>query len=142
MKTQDFNDLKGRIKGAAEQWMHAKVDELLPDRAAARTFIKNAISNVMERLDEQLNKYFDYLFMLVADKSKTIDSDVMIDFFAQLLDEMEISRYDVGLVGMTVGGGEICIELPRNLLFDMLVGNMGKIRIVKDDIIELKNFLN
>lgn len=141
MKMQDFNALKGRMKTAAEQWMHAKIDELLPNKSAVRVLAKNGLSNVLDRFDSQLNYYLDCLFLLVADKNKTIDSDAMVDLFADLLDEMEVTRYDAGIVGLTIGGGEICIELPKNILFDMLVGNMGKIRFNKDDIKELKNFL-
>ena len=41
---------------------------------------------------------------------------------------------------MTIGKGEVAIEMPKNIFFDMLVG-CSKIRFTSNDINEFKNLL-
>ena len=42
---------------------------------------------------------------------------------------------------MTIGKGEVAIEMPKNIFFDMLVG-CSKIRFTSNDINEFKNLFN
>lgn len=140
MKLQDVNLLKGKVKTALYDWGSKKVDELFPNKAHTRHFLKNGFRNLLAKEDARLNGWIDNLYLFVADERGEIDSDVMIDSFAGIFDEMKRKRYDLGLVEAVVGGGEVVIELPSNVLMDLFCGDAGKITFTKEDLLELKDF--
>lgn len=141
MKIDDVNQFKGELKTAMQSWAESKVDELFSSRPQARVFMKNAINNVMNRFDDKLNKYIDMMFLFVADKDGVVDSDVMVDTVANLFKEMDERHYAMGMVDVTVGKGQLLIELPHNLFLEMLVGDLGRVKFTTEDIREFKNLL-
>lgn len=140
MKIDDINRFKGDIKSAFQSWGEAKINELFPNSAMGRTFAKNGLNNILNKFDSKLNDGIESLFMFVA-KDGVVDTDTMVDGMAQLFKEIKPSEYNISGFHITVGNGELAVELPKNILFDMLVG-VGKIRFTSDDIVEFKNLLN
>lgn len=65
------------------------------------------------------------------------DTDVA-EKFVDMFKEMDIQEYKIGMIPITVGKGEIVAELPHNPLLDMVVGNLGKVKITSADFLELK----
>lgn len=141
MKTTDVNQFKGEMKVALQTWAESKVDELFASKPSARVFMKNGINNLMGRFDDKINRYIDTFFLFAADQSGTIDSDVMIDTIANLFKEMDERRYPMGMVDVTVGRGELTVELPHNLFLEMLVGDLGRVKFTTEDIKDFKNYL-
>ena len=142
MKKEDLNLFKGEIKDAIQQWGDGKIDALFPQKAATKSFFKNALNNLLSKEDLKINRWLDAAFLFIADKNGTIDSDVMIDTVNSLFKEMDVKEYDFGMVHVVIGKGEAIIGFPRNILFDMLVGNLGSVKFTSEDIGELKDFLN
>lgn len=140
MRIEDVNKFKGEIKSAFQTWGESKIDELFPNSAMGRTFAKNGLNNAMNKFDASLNNGIESLFMFVS-KDGVVDTDTMIDGLSQLLKEMKSSDYQLGGFRLSIGGGEIGIEMPKNILLDMLVG-VGKLRFTTEDINEFKNILN
>lgn len=140
MRIEDVNRFKGELKTAFQSWGEAKIDELFPNSAMGRTFAKNGLNNAMNRYDVKLNEGIENLFMFVS-KDGVVDTDTMIDGMAQMFKEMKPSEYDMGGFHLSVGNGELAIDLPRNIFLDMLVG-CNKLRFTSEDILEFKNLLN
>lgn len=140
MRIEDVNKFKGEIKSAFQTWGESKIDELFPNSAMGRTFAKNGLNNAMNKFDASLNNGIESLFMFVS-KDGVVDTDTMIDGLSQLLKEMKSSDYQLGGFRLSIGSGEIGIEMPKNILLDMLVG-VGKLRFTTEDINEFKNILN
>ena len=140
MRIEDVNKFKGEIKSAFQTWGESKIDELFPNSAMGRTFAKNGLNNAMNKFDASLNNGIESLFMFVS-KDGIVDTDTMIDGLSQLLKEMKSSDYQLGGFRLSIGSGEIGIEMPKNILLDMLVG-VGKLRFTTEDINEFKNILN
>lgn len=140
MRIEDVNRFKGEIKTAFQSWGESKIDELFPNSAMGRTFAKNGLNNAMNRYDSKLNEGIENLFMFVS-KDGVVDTDTMIDGMAQLFKEMKPSEYDMGGFHLSIGNGELAVDLPKNIFLDMLVG-CGKLRFTSEDIIEFKNLLN
>lgn len=141
MKITDVNQFKGELKTSMQSWAESKVDELFANKPSAKVFMKNGINNMMNRWDARINSYIDMMFMFVADKDGVVDSDLMIDTIANLFKEMEERKYPMGMVDITVGKGQLLIELPHNLFLEMLVGDLGKVTFTTEDIKEFKNLL-
>lgn len=140
MRIEDANAFKGKVKTAMQKWGEAKINELFSGSATMRMFAKNGLNNAMSRYDAKMDEGIENLFMFVS-KDGVVDSDVMVDGLAKLLQEMQPGEYRYGGVGLIVGGGEIALELPRNIFLDMLVG-AGRLRFTSDDVLELKNLFN
>lgn len=140
MRIEDVNRFKGELKTAFQAWGEAKIEELFPNSAMARTFAKNGLNNAMNRYDLKLNQGIENLFMFVS-QDGVVDTDTMIDGVAQMFKEMKPSEYDMGGFHLSVGNGELAVDLPRNIFLDMLVGT-SRLRFTSGDIIEFKSLLN
>lgn len=139
MKATDINQFKGELKTAIQSWGNSKIDELFKN-SISRTFAKNGLNNMLNRYDASMNKGIDMLWMFIADENGVVDSDVMVDNVIAMLKEMDLKEYNIMGLNMTVGKGEVAIEMPKNIFFDMLVG-CSKIRFTSNDINEFKNLL-
>lgn len=139
MKATDINQFKGELKTAIQSWGNSKIDELFKN-SISRTFAKNGLNNMLNRYDASMNKGIDMLWMFIADENGVVDSDVLVDNVIAMLKEMDLKEYNIMGLNMTVGKGEVAIEMPKNIFFDMLVG-CSKIRFTSNDINEFKNLL-
>ena len=139
MKATDINQFKGELKTAIQSWGNSKIDELFKN-SISRTFAKNGLNNMLNRYDASMNKGIDMLWMFIADENGVVDSDVMVDNVIAMLKEMDLKEYNIMGLNMTIGKGEVAIEMPKNIFFDMLVG-CSKIRFTSNDINEFKNLL-
>lgn len=143
MKTTDLNELKGRIKTTAQNWANGKIDILLPgDKAGARSFLKNAVNNILARYDEDLNRYLDTFFLFVANEVGEVDSDVVIDHLAAMFAEMDVIETNIAGFRITAGKGRAEVLFPPNPLLKLIAGNVGGFALNADDIRELKSFIN
>lgn len=140
MRIEDVNRFKGELKTAFQAWGESKIDELFPNSAMGRTFAKNGLNNAMNRYDSKLNEGIETIFMFVS-KDGAVDTDTMIDSVAQMFKEMKPSEYDMGGFHLSIGNGELAVDLPRNVFLDMLVGT-SRLRFTSEDILEFKNLLN
>ncbi len=141
MKIEDINKFKGIMKSALQDWGEAKIDEMLPNKAAPKAFLKNGLNNLMVRQDENLNKWIDNLFLFVSDENGIIDSDTMIDTLAGIFKEMPKKEYSFGSFDIAAGSGEVIVSFPHNFLIDMLVGDTGSVKLTTEDILDLKNMI-
>ena len=142
MKVSDVNAFKGQFKDAALSWAGSLVDQMLPNKVAARTLVKNAIGNMMARLDGKINQMVDTAFIMFGDANGEVDTDSTIDLLCDMLKEMPQKEYSFGFIGAKVGRGDILIEFPHNIFSDLLVGDLGGVKFSTDDIKELKNYLS
>ena len=139
MKTTDINAFKGRVKANIQKWAEAQIDQMIPDKVAARAMLKNAASNVIARFDRKIDQGVDAAFLMFGDSEGTIDSDALVDRLCEMLQEMPPTDYALGPIGATVGKGEIVIQFPHNVFSDLIVGNLGGAKISSADIKQIKN---
>lgn len=142
MKTSDVNAFKGQLKDAMVEWTSSMIDQMLPNKVAARTLFKNAVGNVMCRLDNKVNSLVDTAFLMFGDSNGVIDTDTTIDLLCGMLEEMKLTEYPLGFAGITVGQGEIRLQFPHNIFSDLIVGDVGGVKITTADIKQLKNYLS
>ena len=142
MKTSDINAFKGKAKDAMLAWAGEQIDQLLPNKVAARTMLKNAAANLVERFDHKINQGVDAAFLMLGDAQGNIDSDTVVDFVCDMLKEMTPTDYAVGAIGVRVGKGEILAQFPRSVFSDLIVGNLDGVKITTADIQQIKNLFN
>jgi hypothetical protein len=142
MRASDVNAFKGQFKDAILNWVGSLVDQMLPNKVAARTLFKNAIGNVLARVDGKINQMVDTAFVMFGDAEGVIDTDTTIDLLCDMLKEMPQKDYPLGIAGLKVGRGEIFIEFPHNIFSDLLIGDVGGVKFTTEDIKQLKKYLN
>lgn len=138
MKATDINKFKGDFKTAIQEWVEYRIDELFPNKPQTKVLLKRGLNNYLSKADGKLNSMIDNSLLFITDENGTIDTDVAIDMFVDMFKEMDIQEYKIGMIPITVGKGEIMAELPHNPLLDMVVGNLGKVKITSADFLELK----
>lgn len=142
MKVSDVNAFKGQFKDAVLSWAGSLTDQMLPNKVAARTLVKNVIGNMMARLDGKINQMVDTAFLMFGDANGEVDTDSTIDLLCDMLKEMPQKEYSFGFIGAKVGKGDIFIEFPHNIFSDLLVGDLGAVKFCTDDIKQLKDYLS
>ena len=141
MKTADINAFKGKAKDAILSWAGDQIDQLLPNKVAARAMFKNAAANLLERYDQKINQSIDAAFLMLGDAQGNIDSDSIVDLLCEMLKEMPATDYAFGPVGATVGKGEIRLQFPGGILGDLILGGLGGGRITTADIQKIKTLI-
>ena len=142
MKASDINAFKGQFKDAIVSWSDSMIDQMLPNKVTARTLFKNAIDNALNRFDGKVNQLVDSAFIVFGDSRGEIDTDSTIDLLCGMLEEMKPTEYSFGIVNLTIGKGEIKLQFPHNIFSDLLVGDLGGVKLTTTDIKELKNYLS
>ena len=99
MKTSDINAFKGKAKDAMLAWAGEQIDQLLPNKVAARAMLKNAAANIVERFDHKINQGIDAAFLMLGDAQGNIDSDSLVDLVCNMLKEMPPTDYALGPIG-------------------------------------------
>lgn len=138
MKTADINALKGKTKDAFLAWIGGQIDQMLPNRATARTFLKNAAGNLLAKYERKIDQGIDAAFLMVGDAQGNIDTDSLVDIVCDMLKEMQPTDYSVGPIAATVGRGEICLRFPEGILCDLIAGGLGGAKITTADIQQIK----
>ncbi len=142
MKVTDINKFKGDFKTAIQDWIENRIDELFPNKPQTKVLLKRGLNNYISKADGKMNNMINNSLLFIADDNGAIDTDVAIDMFIDMFKEMDVQEYSIGMIPVTVGKGEIVAELPHNPLLDMIVGNLGKVKITSADLLELKELLN
>lgn len=142
MKASDVNALKGQLKDAMVSWSDSMIDQMLPNKVTARTLLKNAIGNALTRFDGKINQLVDSAFLVFGDSNGVIDTDSTIDLLCGMLEEMKPTEYSIGFVDLIVGKGEVKLQFPHNIFSDLVVGDLGGVKLTTGDIKELKNYLS
>lgn len=139
---EELCKFKGDVKTAVYRWSTSMIDQLFAGKAGLEPvayYAKNGISNAIERYDEQLNRYIDYVVMFVADKEGKIDTDKLIGDLVEIYRNTDKRTED--MLGMKVeyGAGEIAIYPPDNLFVNILLP-WQSIKITAEDILKMRSF--
>ena len=139
---EELCKFKGDVKTAVYRWSTSIIDQLFAGKAGLEPvayYAKNGISNAIERYDEQLNRYIDYVVMFVADKEGKIDTDKLIGDLVEIYRNTDKRTEDVLGMKVEYGAGEIAIYPPDNLFVNILLP-WQSIKITAEDILKMRSF--
>lgn len=108
---------------------------------AASVYMKRGLDNWLEMEDERINKMVDRSLLFIADKNGGIDTDMLIDDAVEMFKGMEKQQMELGMFLLEYGKGEVSVAIPHNFMLDMIFGDLGKIRLTADDLLEMKELL-
>lgn len=141
---EDTAKLTADIKQSVKTWAESKIDELCatkPKLNAASVYLKRGINNWLDREESSLNEMVDNLALFITDKDGVIDTNTLIDDAVAIFRDIDVNYSKIGAFGVEYGKGAITINIPHNVLFDLIFGDLGQIKITADDILEIKAML-
>ena len=141
MKRKDVAKMKGDIKTAAMRWAEGKIDGILPNQPAMRAMLKKGVGNVMSAYDVEVNKWMDMAFMVLGD-GEEVNSEIMVDTLLDVYGETRTEVMQAGGVTLTVGGGELKVQMPDNVMIRLLMGGNDTVKFTREDFAEIKEVLN
>lgn len=142
---EETSKLAADVKLSVRTWAETKIDELCETRPrlkAASVYLKRGLNNWLDREEKQVDDMVDILALFVADSEGKIDADMLIDDAVKMFREMDVNYSEIANFAIEYGKGEISISIPRNVFFDLIFGELGKITITADDLLEVKNLLS
>lgn len=144
MKTSDINAFKGQVKDHILSWAYSQIDQMLPSTThlKVKVMFKNLVSNILARSDHKIDQGIEAAFLMFGDTQGNIDSDTVVDYVCDMLKELPATDYSLGSIEVKVGKGEILVHFPRNVLSDLIVGNLDGVKITTADIQQIKNLFN
>lgn len=145
MYTVEFIDkLKSDVKKAIQTWGEGKINQLCsshPRLSTASVYLKRGLKNYLAKSDQQISSYVDAAMLFIADENGNIDTDMLINDAVSVFKQMDVYETQLAGFSIKIGKGELSLEIPSNPMLDFFLGDLGKIRLNSDDLLEIKQLL-
>ena len=141
-KNSELCELKSDLLANMEEWANYKIDSLVesrPNLKVASTYLKRGVRNWVARENKRIDSMIDNVALFISDEQGNINTDVIIDDFLEMFKAMDVQEVNMGVFDVEYGKGEIKINIPHNPILDMLMGDLGQIKITTEDILEIKD---
>ena len=133
--------VKTKFNRAAHTWIDDRIDDFTrnnPQLKTVSTYLKRGAKNYLLKEDKKINELIDGLSLFICDENGNIDVNMLFDDFIEMFNSMEEREFNLDILKGNLGSGAMKIEIPNNLLTNLVFGNMGYIRITSGDLVELK----
>lgn len=140
----NLTELKTDAANAAHMWVDNKVNELIskhPKLSSIKDNIANAGHNLIYKYENDIQTMIDKFSIFLANKNGEISSDDLINAFGNIFDNMDTHTFDLGVTNITVGQGNLTIDVPDNMMMRLMFGNIGKVKFNTKDLLELKTLM-
>lgn len=133
--------LKDKFHESLHTWIDDRIDDFAsknPRLKTVSTYMKRGAKNYLSRESDKIDGYIDSAALFICDENGNIDVNMLFDDFIEIFNSMEEKEFNLGILKGNLGSGAMKIEIPNNLLTNLVFGNMGYIRIASGDLVELK----
>lgn len=140
----NITELKKKLLDSADFWVEQRIDDLVernPRMSVASVYLKRGARNWLSNERDTISKAMDGVSLFIADGDGNVNTDTLFEDLLSLFTAMEEMPYDYGMVSGTIGKGKIRIDIPDNILTNILFGNSDAVTITSDDIKELKELI-
>ena len=137
----NITELKKKFADSADFWIEQRIDDMAaknPRLSVVSVYLKKGAKNWLSREKENISKYIDNAALFIADDHGEVSMDTFFDDMMNLFGTMEDMPYDYGMLRGTIGHGKIRIDIPNNILANILFGNNEAITITGEDLKEFK----
>ena len=142
MYTKDeMGKLKIDLLDNIQEWANYKIDALVTSRPKlklASTYLKRGVRNWVAKETGRINNTIDNILLFVADENGNVNTDVLINDLVEMFKAMDVQNVKMGVFDIEYGKGEVKINIPHNPILDMLMGDLGQVKITTEDIMEIK----
>lgn len=142
MYTKDeMGKLKIDLLDNIQEWANYKIDALVTSRPKlklASTYLKRGVRNWVAKETGRINNTIDNILLFVADENGNVNTDILINDLVEMFKAMDVQNVKMGAFDIEYGKGEVKINIPHNPILDMLMGDLGQVKITTEDILEIK----
>lgn len=136
--------LKERFLGSIDKWLEERVDEMLrenPAMAIPAVYMKRGCHNIICRYKERIGEGVDKAALFLADEDGNIDADTVFADMMGMLNNMEETPFDMGIIKGHIGKGKVAVTLPENVLTNIIFGSKKTLMLGEEDFRGLKDMI-
>ena len=140
----NVTELKEKLLTSLDLWADARISDMVketPALAIPSVYMKRASHNIIAKNKDSLGKSIDNATLFIADENGNIDADTIFTDLMQMLESISNYEFDLGLVKGRIDGGILTIDLPDNIITNILFGSKKSISFTKTDFDELKSLI-
>ena len=140
----NVTELKEKLLTSLDLWADARISDMgkeTPALAIPSVYMKRASHNIIAKNKDSLGKSIDNATLFIADENGNIDADTIFTDLMQMLESISNYEFDLGFVNGRIDGGILTIDLPDNIITNILFGSKKSISFTKTDFDELKSLI-
>ena len=140
----NVTELKEKLLTSLDLWADARISDMVketPALAIPSVYMKRASHNIIAKNKDSLGKSIDNATLFIADENGNIDADTIFTDLMQMLESISNYEFDLGFVNGRIDGGILTIDLPDNIITNILFGSKKSISFTKTDFDELKSLI-
>ena len=140
----NVTELKEKLLTSLDLWADARISDMVkenPALAIPSVYMKRASHNIIAKNKDSLGKSIDNATLFIADENGNIDADTIFTDLMQMLESISNYEFDIGFVKGRIDGGTLSIDLPDNIITNILFGSKKSISFTKTDFDELKSLI-
>ena len=140
----NVTELKEKLLTSLDLWADARISDMVkenPALAIPSVYMKRASHNIIAKNKDSLGKSIDNATLFIADENGNIDVDTIFTDLMQMLESISNYEFDLGFIKGRIDGGTLSIDLPDNIITNILFGSKKSISFTKTDFDELKSLI-
>ena len=140
----NVTELKEKLLTSLDLWADARICDMVkenPAFAIPSVYMKRASHNIIAKNKDSLGKSIDNATLVIADENGNIDADTIFTDLMQMLESISNYEFDLGFIKGRIDGGTLSIDLPDNIITNILFGSKKSISFTKTDFDELKSLI-
>ena len=140
----NVTELKEKLLTSLDLWADARISDMVketPALAIPSVYMKRASHNIIAKHKDSWGKSIDNATLFIADENGNIDADTIFTDLMQMLESISNYEFDLGFVKGRIDGGTLSVDLPDNIITNILFGSKKSISFTKTDFDELKSLI-
>lgn len=140
----NVTELKEKLLTSLDMWADARISDMVngnPALAIPSVYMKRASHNIIAKNKDSWGKSIDNATLFIADGNGNIDADTIFTDLMQMLESISNYEFDLGFVKGRIDDGILTIDLPDNIITNILFGSKKSISFTKTDFDELKSLI-
>ena len=140
----NVTELKEKLLTSLDLWADTRISDMVketPALAIPSVYMKRASHNIIAKNKDSWGKSIDNATLFIADENGNIDADTIFTDLMQILESISNYEFDLGFVKGRINGGILTIDLPDNIITNILFGSKKSISFTKDDFEELRSLV-
>ena len=140
----NVTELKDKLLTSLDLWADARISDMVKDNPALAipsVYMKRASHNIIAKNKDSWGKSIDNATLFIADEDGNIDADTIFTDLMQMLESISNYEFDLGFIKGRIDGGTLSIDLPDNIITNILFGSKKSISFTKTDFNELKSLI-
>lgn len=136
--------LKENFLNSIAKWLEQRIDEMLkgnPAMTIPAVYMKRGCHNIICKYKEKIGDNIDKAALFLTDENGNINIDTVFADVIGMLNGMEETPFDMGIVKGLVGKGKVAMTLPENMLTNIVFGSKKTIVFGEEDFRGLKEMV-